>query len=318
MNRTRSLEQLTRADIPFAGTKAGALGELLRAGFAIPPGFVLSTTAYAELIQPLRSRIDARLTPDVIMDPAEIEAAATEIREWIEGATWPGDLEAELDAALKSIAVGEPLASYAARTSVASDDLATAFGSGVERAYLGLVGLEALERAAARCWGALWNSRAMYYRHRKNIRQTDVALAVLVQPMIRADAAGVMFTTSQVNGNADEIQIDSIWGLGAPLTSARVRPDRFRFSKKQGAILDREIVEKSVQVIVTQDGRTEQQAVAAELVEAPSLTDGQVTSLAALGQSIEKLFGAPQDIEWARVGEKFLILQSRPIALRKA
>jgi pyruvate,water dikinase len=313
LNTLASLENVMPTDAPHVGTKAAALGELCRAGFNVPNGFVLTDAAYSQLIAPLRAQINQRVTSEVVMDPSEIEAAASEVREWIEQAPWSPDLHAALQTALSHFSDAN---SFAARTSVPSDDLATAIGSGVERAYLGLVGAASIEQAAARCWGALWNSRAMYYRHRKKISQTDVALAVLVQPMIHADAAGVMFTQNPMTGERSELQVDSIWGLGAPLTSARVKPDRFYFSKTKNENLAREIEEKTVRLVVGENGETEQQAVPSGQINAPSLSDEQVMTLAALGAQIENFFGEPQDIEWARVGDDFYILQARPIALR--
>jgi len=287
----------------------------------VPDGFVLTDAAYSQLIAPLRARINARVTDEIVMDPAEIEAAASEVRQWIEQASWSVELDGALTDALSDFSDSN---SFAARTSVPSDELSTAFGSGVQRAYLGLTNASAIERAAARCWGALWNSRAMYYRHRKKIPQTEVALAVLVQPMVHADAAGVMFTQAPMMGERGEssktsdprMQIDSIWGLGAPLTSARVKPDRFYFDKASNEIRARDIEEKRVRLVVAVNGETEPQAVAADQIDARSVTDAQVHTLAALGAQMEKLFGASRDVGWARVGNEFVILQAGPIALR--
>lgn len=310
------LDQVTRGDARQVGTKAGALGELMRAKFNVPRGFVLTTAAYPQIVEPLRQRIEARLTPETIQDPAEIENAAIEIREWLAAVPWTPALHRELEQALAHLGAEGSAVSFAARTSTPSDDLETGFGSGVERAYLGLVGVNEVARAAAQCWAALWNSRAMYYRYRKKIPQTGVALAVLVQPMVPADAAGVMFTRNPMTGDEDEMQIDSIWGLGAPLTSARVRPDRFYVSKQANTIGDREIEDKNLKLVVGASGHTEQQGIDASLSEHPSLTDEQVLELARLGREIESFFGAPQDIEWARVGNEFFVLQARPISVR--
>lgn len=310
------LDQVTRSDAQQVGTKAGALGELRRGNFNVPGGFILTTAAYPQIVESLRQRIESRLTPETIQDPAEIENAATEIREWIAAAPWTLALRRELEEALARLSLGASTISFAARTSTPSDDLETAFGSGVERAYLGLVTTDEVARAAAQCWAALWNSRAMYYRYRKKIPQTGVALAVLVQPMVHADAAGVLFTRNPMTGDEDEMQIDSIWGLGAPLTGARVRPDRFYVSKQADTISDRDIEEKNLKLVVGTSGHTEQQVIDASLSEQPSLTDEQVMELARLGCEIESYFGTPQVIEWARAGNKFWVLQARPISVR--
>ncbi len=313
----RPLSNITTADTPTVGTKAAALAELRRAGYPVPNGFVLTTPAYAEFINPLREKIRARLTDDVIMDPSEIESAATEIRGWLQGQLFSPRLFDELNNTLASLDTS-PNHSFAARSSTPSDDLATAFGSGVARAYLGLVGADEIAQAAARGWAALWNSRSMYYRHRKKIPQTDVAFAILVQPMVHADAAGVLFTQNPMNGATNEIQIHSIWGLGAPLTSARFRPDQFILDKKNGEIRNRTLEEQFVELVVSADGHTEERGVASEKINAPSLTDTQAQQLAELGKHIESFFHTPQDIEWAIANNNIFILQARPISVRNA
>lgn len=313
----RLLSTLSQADAVTVGAKAAALGELVRKGFNIPNGLVLTTAAYPEFIAPLGEKIRARLTDDVIMDPAEIEAAATEIRAEIQAQPFPPSLRAALETALENFNTDER-ASVIARTSTASDDLATSFGSGVARAYLGLVGAAEVERAAAKCWAALWNSRSMYYRHRKKIVQTSVSLAVLVQPMVHAERAGVMFTQNPMDSSHAEMQINSIWGLGAPLTNARFRPDQFLIAKGSGEIRERTIEEQVVKLVVGQDGHTEERAVPAADVHAPSLSDEHIRELAVLGKRIEEFFGAPQDIEWAIADERIYILQARALAIRNS
>lgn len=311
----RPLSTVGNSDILQVGIKAAALGELQRAGFNVPNGFVLTTLAYPQFISPVRESLRARLTDAVIMDPAEIENAAGEIRAELQALPFPPSLHNAVESALDVLGESERT-SLISRTSTPSDDLATSFGSGVARAYLGLVGATEIERAAAKCWAALWNSRSMYYRHRKKIPQTDVALGVLVQPMVRAERAGVMFTQNPMGGAHDTIQINSIWGLGAPLTGARFRPDQFLVDKATGEIRDRTIEEQVVKLVVGPDGHIEELGLANDLTNAPSLTDAQVKDLAALGTRIQEFLGSPQDIEWALVGDEIHVLQARPIGIR--
>lgn len=317
MSLILSLDAATPQLNNLVGSKAAALGELKHAQFRIPNGFVLTTNAYPPFIAPLREKILAHLTDDLIMDPAQIESAATEIREWIQALPLPAALHDELKTALDAWNERER-ASLIARSSPASDDLATSFGAGVARAYLGLVGIDEIERAIARSWAALWNSRAMYYRWRKKIVQTDAAFAVLVQPMVRADSAGVLFTQHPMTGNRDEIQIKSVFGLGVPVTSARFRPDEFLFSKSKNVVTDRTIEEQVVKLVVGDDGHMEEHAIPEAQIHAPSLTDAQIQELAALGQRIEKQFGTPQDIEWAIGGGEIFIVQARAMGIRNS
>lgn len=158
----------------------------------------------------------------------------------------------------------------------------------------------------------------MYYRFRKKIAQSKVALAVLAQPMIRADCAGVMFTQNPMTNDTNEMQIKSVWGLGVPVTSARFRPDEFLVDKTNGEISDRTIEEQVVKLVVGADGHIEEHGVVESQINAPSLTDAQIKELAALGQQIEKFFNAPQDIEWAIVGKEIFVIQARTIGIRNS
>lgn len=311
------VELVASQDINLIGAKAAALAELKRAGFNAPNGFILTTAAYPGFIAPLAEKIRARLTDDVINDPAELEGAATEIRAWIEAQPLPDALRAELKNALDALADAER-ASLITRSSAASDDLATSFGAGVARAYLGLVGIDEIERAIARSWAALWNSRAMYYRWRKKIVQTEPAFAVLVQPMVRADSAGVLFTEHPLSRNRDEMQIQAVFGLGVPVTSARFRPDEFVYDKRKNEIIDRTVEEQVVKLVVGADGHMEEHAVPEAQINAPSLTDAQILELAALGQRIQGFFGAPQDIEWAIANAEIFIVQARAMGIRNS
>ncbi|MGB8644076.1 MAG: PEP/pyruvate-binding domain-containing protein [Anaerolineae bacterium] len=318
MQPIRHLQELNQSDTPAAGSKATALAALLRAGFHVPAGVVLTTTAYSRAIGKLAARIQARLTTAVIDDPGELEPAAAEVRQWIIDEPWDAEPSAELAAAMQRLTLaGAPL-SFAARTSLPSDDLATAFGAGVERAVLGLVGPENIQHGVATCWAALWTSRSIYYRYRKKIPQTSVALGVLVQPMVCAESAGVLFTQNPMTGDPSEIQIDSIWGLGAPVTQARVYPDRFLVAKSDMTIRERQVEEKTVRLVVGADGNLEQQGVEAEQIEALSLTDAQALALAELGVKIDRFFDGRQDVEWAIAGGEIYVLQARPIALRNS
>ncbi len=311
------LAQCSFQNNALVGAKAAALGELQRAGYRVPNGFALTTAAYAPFIAPLREKIAAYLTDAVINDPAELEAAATEIRDWIQAQALPDTLRAELETALALLNEQER-ASLIARSSPASDDLATSFGAGVARAYLGLVGVDEIERAIARSWSALWNSRAMYYRWRKKIVQTEPAFAVLVQPIVRADSAGVLYTRHPMSGDPAEMLIKSVFGLGVPITNARFRPDAFVFDQSKNEITDHDLAEQTVKLIVGEGGQVEEQVIAEADAETASLSDAQILELAALGRRLETFFNAPQDIEWAIADDEITIVQARPMGMKNS
>jgi pyruvate,water dikinase len=267
------------------------------------------------LLDPLEERILARATAAAVLDPIEIESVASDIRGWIEHAQMPDGIRKALNDAITRLP--SKSGSYIARTSMTSEELASAFGSGVKRAFLGAVGEKEIYQAIAQCWATPFSSRALYYRNRKKIKQTSVNLGVLVQPLIRADAAGMMFTANPHNGSSDSLVIESIWGLGEPATGARVKPDRFEIDKKTGTILSNEIASKSVRLDIGPDGHLVQLAIEESIQDSPSMSDASLGHLSVMGRRVETMFGEPQEIEWALSGDDIYILQSRPIGQRK-
>jgi pyruvate,water dikinase len=201
---------------------------------------------------------------------------------------------------------------YAIRASRVVDDVPNPAASGLQQAYLAVPRVKVMEHVV-KCWGIPWTSRAIYYRNRKKIDQTHLAIAVVVQPMIAADAAGVMFTANPLNGAAGEIHIDSIWGLGSTVVQAKCRPDHFVVEKVNRAIVDRAIAEKDVMDTVAAGGGLQSVGLAPEKRLAACLSDDQVSTLAALGLEVEKLFATPQDIEWCVAGGKAYLLQAREL-----
>ncbi|MFD2354435.1 PEP/pyruvate-binding domain-containing protein [Nonomuraea ferruginea] len=164
--------------------------------------------------------------------------------------------------------------------------------------------------AVRRCWASLWNARAIAYRDHNRVPHAEVALAVVVQELVDADAAGVMFTADPVAGARDETVIDAAWGLGEAVVGGQVTPDTVVVS--QGRVTRSRTGDKAVMTVRTEDG-TRERPVPAELRRAPVLDERQAVELAALGARVEELYGTPMDVEWARRDGAFAILQARPI-----
>ena len=291
----------------MAGDKAVSLGELSRAGLNVPPGFCITTEAYRDAIaKPLGAKIAARIAAAEIDDPIDLESAAEEIRAWIENAALPAALVGEIKAALQQT-------SYAVRVSRIFEDVINPAASGLPQVYLGVVGVDAILHAMRQCWATPWNSRAIYFRHRKKIDAAQVTMAVVVQPMIDADVSGVMFTANPLTGAADEIHIDATWGLGEAIIAARCKPDHFVVAKNDMAVRARTIETKNVKDVLSADGGIQTIGVMAEARDAACLTDAQIVALAEIGKQLEARFNVPQDIEWTSRGETIFLLQTRPL-----
>jgi len=276
----RFLEELCAEDLPLAGGKGANLGELVRGGFPVPRGFVLTTEAYRAAVDP----------PDLnglaLADVAALEAAAARIRALIEEAPVP-DAVADAYAQLGSPAV-------AVRSSATAEDLPEASFAGQQDTYLDINGVRKLGAAVARCWASLWTARAIRYRAERRIDSRQVALAVVVQEMAPHDVAGVAFTANPLTGRREELLINASFGSGEALVGGEVVPDQWVARRPDGAVTS-----------FTPARRGARRG---------SLGSEQVRELAALALRVENHFGGvPQDIEWSHGNGRFYLLQARPI-----
>jgi phosphoenolpyruvate synthase/pyruvate phosphate dikinase len=313
MPYVRSLDEIRLTDRTFAGEKAAHLGELIHAGFDVPRGWCVTADAYRDALaaNQIDQKIAARLAATEIDDPVDLEQAAEEIRAWIESASMPASITQALQTPLGSL---DSNALYAVRASRVIDDVPNPAASGLQQAYLG-VPHAALIDHVLKCWAIPWNSRAIYFRHRKKIDPSTLTMAVVLQPMLNADAAGVMFTANPLTG-ADELHIDATWGLGEAIIAARWKPDHFVVAKKDHAIVDRVVASKSVMERTAREGGLETVVVPADWQDLACLSDEQVAALAALGERVAGHFQSPQDIEWCRVDDEIFLLQTRLLAKR--
>ena len=305
------LEELSRASLPLVGGKAANLGELVRAGFAVPEGFCLTTIAYE--LGLAQAGVEAqinRLLPQ--LEGADAQAVASTgaaIRDLVYRAALPSLVEEALVAALAPF--GEtPLA---VRSSATAEDLPEASFAGQQDTYLNVVGTAAVLEAVRRCWASLWTDRAIAYRQRNGIDQRFVALAVVVQRLVFAEAAGVLFTANPVTGVRGQMAIDASLGLGEAVVAGKVVPDSYLVAKDGWRLLEKRLGGKAIQIVPLPGGGTEEVPVGPESEARQALSDEQIIGLARLGQRIEEHFGWPQDVEWALAGGQFHVLQSRPI-----
>ncbi|MFN8503514.1 PEP/pyruvate-binding domain-containing protein [Kouleothrix sp.] len=298
------------ATLENVGGKGMSLAKLLSAQLPVPGGFHVTTAAYRQFVAAngLAPRIAQALAGLSPTDTAALDAASEQIRAlFAAGATPPEIAEAVAGAyaALRDAAV-------AVRSSATAEDLPGASFAGQQETYLNIRGAGAVLAAVKQCWASLWTARAIAYRINNAIDQTAVALAVVVQELVFADAAGIMFTANPVNGKRDELVINAAWGRGEAVVSGAVTPDTLTVQKGSGRVLRRETAEK-VLMTVRAEGGTREQPVPAAQRRQPVLGDAQAGELAQLGARIEQLYGTPMDIEWALAGGRFFIVQARPI-----
>ncbi len=308
-------EDIGLADRPEVGGKGGSLGELTRAGIAVPPGFVVRTGAFDEFIAalerdaPLRAAVEALPSDDL----PSLTQGCTAIRARVEAAPLPAPLREEITAAWLRLCGGTPQP-VAVRSSATTEDAEDASFAGLQDTYLWVTGLEQVLDGIRRCWASLYSVESVGYRRRRNVPEAGVSMAVVVQRMVDARTAGVMFTRSPTTGDRSVITIEGSWGLGSAVVGGEVTPDRFVLGKITGEISVRDISDKHIRHRPAPGGGIVDEPVPEAERRVPCISDDELQSLRAVGRRIEKHYGRAQDIEWAieNGSGAILLLQSRP------
>lgn len=318
-------------DTAVVGGKGASLGELTRAGAAVPPGFVVTVDAFAaamSVIDPsgeLRASVEAPPADDL----DAIASVSGRVRALVADGPLPGAVATAIVAAYGKLGTGggaEEIminTDVAVRSSATVEDSADASFAGLQDTYLGVPDAPAVLEHVRRCWASLYNDESVAYRRRLRLPEAGVSMAVVVQRMVAPRAAGVMFTRSPVTGDRSVVAIEATWGLGSALVGGDVTPDSFIVSKITGEITTRRVSTKiKIHRFLSNGPGVTVEDLPASLREAPCLTDDEILALAAIGRRVEAHYGTCQDIEWALLddaadgagsaAERIVLLQSRP------
>ncbi|MFH5822942.1 PEP/pyruvate-binding domain-containing protein [Georgenia sp. AZ-5] len=305
-------------DVRSVGGKAAGLADMVAAGLPVAPGFVLTAEAYraylaqqglAEVVSQVLDRLGAS------RDQGDFDRAEAEIAEHLLGAALPADVEEQARAAYRRLCadIGVPEVAVAVRSSATAEDSVGASFAGEFETWVDVVGEDAVLEHVARCYRSVFSGRVMSYLAEKGIAPHAIEMAVVVQKTVRARAAGVMFTLSPTSGDRSKVAIEASWGLGLAVVGGEVTPDRFLVDKVGLGIVERTLGRKHLEyrrgdapVPVPEERR-----------DVACLSDAEITALAELGKRLEKLHGAPQDIEFAvdeelPPGSDVILLQCRP------
>jgi pyruvate,water dikinase len=314
-------EDASKDDHPRLGGKCAGLATLIAAGATVPTGFAVTTHAYADMLAAhelhgeIADRTD-RISPD---DVAGQAAMAQQIRDLITARPMPANVSAAIRAGYQALcarAGGD--VPVAVRSSGTAEDLPEASFAGQGDTYLWTVGADAVIYRVRDCWASLFTARAIAYRAKQGLGQLDLLMAVGVQQMVDARAAGVAMSLDPKNGDRSKIVIESTWGLGEPLVSGQVTPDYFVIDKVLLTPVKRTIVPKLQEMVADRQAR---KTVTRDVEEArrniPSLTENQLRAVARAVKAVEKAIGVPQDVEWAidmqhQEDDSVVLLQSRP------
>lgn len=310
MEWVQPFSAIGKDDAATAGGKGASLGEMTQAGIPVPPGFVVLAPAFERFVEGagLAAKIDEILAT---VDPAQtqtVDAASKAIQELILKAAMPEDIRSSILQNYKTLNAEF----VAVRSSATAEDGAAAAWAGQLDTYLNTTE-ENLTENVQRCWASLFTPRAVFYRFEKGLDKTHISVAVVVQKMVNADAAGVAFSVDPVTEDRNRLIIEGTYGLGEAVVSGQVTPDSYTVSRESREVVDMNIAEKDKGLFRKAGGGNEWRDIPAEEQSAQALSDRQLFALAGIILKVEAHYGFPVDMEWAREGGTLYILQSRPI-----
>lgn len=306
-----TLREAAGLDVAVVGGKARALGVLLEAGLPAIDGLVVTTGAYRRFAEHsgLLGAVGLEFArrPLREMRDEELFEAALRIRTAALRGRWPESLRAELVAAVAPLVEGGPLV---VRSSSVQEDSGQRSFAGLHDSIVGVRGVEATLDAVALVWASLFSERALLYRRADPDAAVDDAMAVVIQPLASSERSGIAFSASPVRPGAAEVE--AVWGLGEGLVSGRVEPDRWTVGA-DGSVLEH--VAPTVRTALLGSGDATPTELTDERSQSPALDETEVTEVWRLSLRAEQRFAAPQDCEWTRDGDRFVLVQSRPITV---
>ncbi len=327
---TIPLDKTDKSSVSLAGGKAANLGEMMSIRLPVPKGFVVTTDSYTSFIRDnnLHGKIEKILGETDAENSDNLVTASAEIQKIIMASQIPPSVENEIvtsyralymadelreisGKALDFIRVGRDQLPVAVRSSAVAEDSSANSFAGQMVSILNVIGPKQLLESVKRCWASLYEPRAIFYHRNSNIKMQ--AIAVIVQRLISADKAGVMFTADPVAGDTSKIVIEAAWGLGESVVSGQVTPDTYTYDRGTKNVEIQVNRKDTMRIRDLFSGDTKSQAVLPELVEAQVLSMEEISELVSLAEKIENHYGSPQDIEWCTERNKLYIVQTRPI-----
>ncbi len=269
--------EIDSSSLPEVGGKGANLGEMSKAGFPVPQGFCITTSAYRDLLatSPEMDQLLDILGSLQADQMEEISKLGKQVRDHLQSLTVPARVQAAIIDAWKK--TGEEK-SYAVRSSATAEDLPAASFAGQQDTYLNVTGEERLLRAVQKCWASLFTDRAITYRARNGFDHRSVLLSVVVQQMIFPDVSGIMFTADPVSGHRGTVSIDAGFGLGEALVSGIVTADLYQVRK--GRIIKKQIAAKKLATYAVPEGGAVSREIPPELQSQAALSDDKILELA--------------------------------------
>lgn len=322
--------KLGKDDVEIVGGKNASLGEMIsnlaNAGVSVPNGFATTAEAFNRFLNEtgLLDKINAELKGLDVDDVEKLAEVGAKVRAWVIAQALPKDLEDEIRTAFDTLTGGQDVA-VAVRSSATAEDLPDASFAGQQETFLNIRGIDNVLIAIKEVFASLYNDRAIAYRVHKGFEHAGVALSAGVQRMVRSETgtSGVMFTLDTESGFNDVVFITASYGLGEMVVQGAVNPDEFYLSKKllaenRPAVVRRNLGSKHIKMVYGDEGTTKRSTKIVDVEKADrqqfALNTDELTRLAKQALIIEKHYGCPMDIEWAKDGDtnELFIVQARP------
>jgi pyruvate,water dikinase len=308
-------KKVDKGDIPLVGGKGANLGEMTKAGFPVPPGFVVTSASYWKFLEDnhLRTKISDLLKSLDVRRSDELARVSHQIKEMIVHSPIPEEVSRKI---IKSYLELGNNALVAVRSSATAEDLPDASFAGQQDSFLNVVGESNVVDYVRKAWASLFNPRAIFYRVQKNFDHFKVGIAVPIQKMIQSEASGVMFTINPVSQDKSSVVVEAIFGLGEMIVQGSVTPDHYEILKRNLEIVKKSInrqVKIMVKSIKDHKADNEVKSLPAWKQTAQKLQDKYIVEVAKLGMDLYQHYFFPQDVEWALEKGKIYIIQTRPI-----
>jgi pyruvate,water dikinase len=307
--------EVTKKDIPLVGGKGANLGEMTNAGIPVPPGFIVTASAYFDFIEKanLHDKIKSLLDPLDIHKSKQLQEVALKVQKLITDAQMPKETAKAIKKAYGKMGKGL----VAVRSSATAEDLPEASFAGQQASFLNIQGGKDVVKAVQDCWASLFGARAIFYRQEQGYDHFKVGIAVPVQRMVQSESSGVMFTIEPTTSNADQITIEAVLGLGEMIVSGDVTPDHYTVDKKNVKILTKEIKKQEWKLVKEAGAHGKDENIKVNLTKEEQakqkITDDDILFLAKIGLTLEEHYDHPQDVEWAQEKGKIYIVQTRPV-----
>lgn len=308
-------KEVDKEDIDIVGGKGANLGEMTKAGFPVPPGFIVTADAYSHFLDVtgLRDDLERILRPLDVSNSKALEEASQEINKLITRSQFPSEIAEPIQKAYFQMDEGlVKHAHVAVRSSATAEDLPGASFAGQQATFLNVHGEANLIEKVKEAWASLFTARAIFYRVTNKFDHFKVKIAVPVEKMISSDVSGVMFTIDPVTNNKKTLVIEAILGLGEMIVQGSVTPDHYVIDKTTDAIVQKEVNTQEKQMLY-RNGKNVIEALHKTIGSKQKLDDANIKKLALLGKKLDKHYFFPQDIEWALDQGKLYILQTRPV-----